>query len=144
MTVEAEQQEHYRDVRQRLMGAGHSDVNVRMPEILPTKPVKRVARYAPPFEHEILLPAIVSHTIMQETAAKHGLTMGELMSHRRSRTIVDARHESFWRLSKETSLSLPEMGRRMGGFDHTTAIWGIRQHQRKIDGLPRLKRMPDR
>jgi len=64
--------------------------------------------------------------------AKHGLTLGELLSHRRQRKIVIARQEAFWRLSKETSLSLPEMARRLGGFDHTTALHAIRKHEQRM------------
>jgi len=71
--------------------------------------------------------------IIDQICAKHGLTKGELLSARRSRDLVVARHEAFYRMSKETAMSLPAIGRRMGGKDHTTVLWGIRRHKERME-----------
>jgi hypothetical protein len=82
--------------------------------------------------------------IVHEVCAKHCITKAELMSVRRARNIVAARHEAMWRMSKETTMSLPAIGRRMGDRDHTTVLHGIRKYQAKVDGgvyvMPRYGR----
>ena len=70
--------------------------------------------------------------ICQEVAEKHGLTPVELRSARRSKNVVRARHEVFWRCKQETTASLPQIGRLMGGKDHTTVLHGIRMHERRM------------
>jgi hypothetical protein len=70
--------------------------------------------------------------IAYEVASKHGLTLPELFARRRWQNIVIARQELFYRLSKETSMSLPAMGRMCGGYDHTTALHSIRKHEQRM------------
>lgn len=72
--------------------------------------------------------------ILDEVCAKHGMTRAQVLSVRRAVPIVAARHEAMYRLSKETSMSLPAIGRRMGGKDHTTVLHAIRRHEAKIRG----------
>jgi hypothetical protein len=66
--------------------------------------------------------------IAEQSAAKHHVTLLDLRSARRDQAVVKARHEAFWRCRNETTLSLPEIGRRFGGRDHTTVLHGIRKH----------------
>ena len=70
--------------------------------------------------------------IIAEVAAKHGLTTADLTGSRRTLPIARARQEAMWRM-RQLSLTTTDIGRRLGGRDHTTALWGIRQHQRRID-----------
>jgi len=70
--------------------------------------------------------------IMHEVSAKHELTIHELRSNRRDRLLVAARNEAMWRMKRETSLSLPAIGHKMGGRDHTTVLHGIRRHEARI------------
>lgn len=72
--------------------------------------------------------------IINEVCAKHQVTKLELMSLRRAVPIVLARHEAMWRMSNETSMSLPAIGRRMGGRDHTTVLYAIRAHEARRNG----------
>lgn len=70
--------------------------------------------------------------IIDEVCAEHGFSYGEILGGQRNKKLVAARHKAFYRLSKETALSLPGIGRVMGGKDHTTVLHGIRQHARKL------------
>lgn len=70
--------------------------------------------------------------IVMEVCLKHAVSMMEITSDQRKQQIVHARHEAFWRCSKETRLSLANIGGKMGGFDHTTVIHGIRKHALRI------------
>jgi hypothetical protein len=57
----------------------------------------------------------------------------EVLSGRREAVIVTVRHEVMWMLKTYTSLSLPEIGRRMGGRDHTTVLHAVRKYQRLLE-----------
>jgi chromosomal replication initiator protein len=63
---------------------------------------------------------------------KHfGVNRGDLLSSRRNRSIVRPRQIGMWLAKSLTARSLPEIGRRFGGRDHTTVLHAIR----KIDSL---------
>lgn len=71
-------------------------------------------------------------SIVREVSEKHGVPIIDILSDRRNVPFVRARHECFFRLSKETTLSLPQIGKRLGGKDHTTVLAGIRRHQERM------------
>jgi hypothetical protein len=70
--------------------------------------------------------------IAMEVGKKHGVTLNELQSVRRSKPIVIARHECFWRCRHETSLSFPQIGKLFGGRDHSTVLHGIASHEQRM------------
>lgn len=70
--------------------------------------------------------------IIAQVAEQHGLTAAELLGATRVRSIAYARQEAMWRISRELGRSLPEIGRMMGGRDHTTVLHGIRAHERRL------------
>lgn len=98
------------------------------PHRLFAAPIIELDENGRPVEPE-LLPAW--RRITREVCRKHGVTMGDLISPRRSYYIVSARHELFWRLYEETSMSLPQIGRRFNR-DHTSVMHGVKSHQRKV------------
>lgn len=59
------------------------------------------------------------------------VTPEELMSDRRHKDIVLARQAIFYWARRRTRLSLPEIGRRMGGRDHTTVLHGADAYPKK-------------
>lgn len=73
--------------------------------------------------------------ILREVADKHGVSLVDLMSKRRGRGVVAARHEAMYRMRYETTMSLPQIGRRMGGRDHSTVLHGIRSHECRLLGM---------
>ena len=38
-----------------------------------------------------------------------------------------------YRMKTETTMSLPKIGDRLGGKDHTTVLYGIRKHKAKME-----------
>lgn len=59
---------------------------------------------------------------------KHfGVNRGDLLSSRRNRSIVRPRQIGMYLAKSLTSRSLPEIGRRFGGRDHTTVLHAIRK-----------------
>lgn len=71
-------------------------------------------------------------SIIADVAKKYRVSNIELISQRRSRYIAWPRQEVMFRAFKETTLSLPAIGRHLGGRDHTTILHGIRQHEKRM------------
>ena len=71
--------------------------------------------------------------ILMAVALKHGLTKTEILSKRRRVYEVLARQEAYWWLNALLPWSLPQIGRFMGGLDHTTILHGVRRHQARLD-----------
>jgi chromosomal replication initiator protein len=67
-----------------------------------------------------------------EVCHKHGVSMVDVLSSRRDRSSVAARHEAFYRCKEETTMSLPSIGRMFGGRDHSTVIHGIAKHKQRM------------
>jgi hypothetical protein len=73
--------------------------------------------------------------IIDAVGRHRGLTRSMIRSDRRDQQITHARHEiSYW-ASRLSTLSLPSIGRQMGGRDHTTVLHGIKRHAER-SGLP--------
>lgn len=67
--------------------------------------------------------------IVEEVAEKHNVSINDMLSRRRCTNFVRARQEAAYRLSVETRLSLPQIGQRLGGRDHTTIMHSIRRYK---------------
>ena len=65
---------------------------------------------------------ITAALIIGQTADYFGITIEDLSSANRSRTIVTARHIAMYLCREMTDLSLPKIGREFGGRDHTTVM----------------------
>lgn len=69
--------------------------------------------------------------IQRATAKEFGITLDEMMSKRRARAIARPRQIAMYLSKMLTTRSLPDIGRRFGGRDHTTVIHAVK----RIDGL---------
>jgi chromosomal replication initiation ATPase DnaA len=70
--------------------------------------------------------------IVRAVAAFHGLSMDELLRPNRQQGRVRARWEAMWQL-RASGLSLPAVGRAMGGMHHTTVLHGLRMADRLME-----------
>jgi hypothetical protein len=77
-------------------------------------------------------PVWVVRAMLQEVAEASRLTPEQIVGQQRNVRIVAARHYLMWRLRRETTWSLPQIGRFLGGRDHTTVLHGIRSWEKKI------------
>lgn len=75
---------------------------------------------------------MIARRIVQDVCAKHRLTLEEIISDRRSTPLVRARQEAMWRISKETTWSLPRIGKFFANRDHTTVLHAIRRHAERL------------
>ncbi len=88
--------------------------------------------------HECLADLIRQHDkkvtieeIMRKVAEHYCLRMSDMTSARRSRSVARPRQVAMYLSKVMTSKSLPEIGRRFGGRDHTTVMHAVR----KIESL---------
>lgn len=77
--------------------------------------------------------------IQRTVANYYGIPDNEMVSARRARRVARPRQVAMWLARELTPFSLPDIGRRFGGRDHTTVIHAIRviDFMRKVnaDGL---------
>lgn len=70
--------------------------------------------------------------IARSVAKAHGVSYREMLSQRRQKHLVHARQHAMWELRKHTSLSMPAIGRLLGGRDHTTILYGLRAYEKRM------------
>lgn len=72
---------------------------------------------------------------IQRVVARHyNVSKADLLSSRRTRTIVRPRQIAMYLAKILTPRSLPEIGRRFGGRDHTTVLHAVRKIEGMIEG----------
>jgi chromosomal replication initiator protein len=77
--------------------------------------------------------------ILRIISRHYGVSKGDLLSQRRHRSIVWPRQIGMYLAKQLTARSLPEIGRRFGGRDHTTVLHAIRKIEGEISKNPRLE-----
>ena len=81
---------------------------------------------------------------IQRVVGKHyNVTRADLLSPRRARSIVRPRQVGMFLAKRLTARSLPEIGRRFGGRDHSTVLHGIRKIQELLAKDEKLSREVD-
>jgi chromosomal replication initiation ATPase DnaA len=72
--------------------------------------------------------------IVRSVAERRGLSLEELRSISKAHRIAHAKHEACWELKRRTKLSLVQIAERVGLTDHTSAHFGVRAHERRLEG----------
>jgi chromosomal replication initiator protein len=86
-------------------------------------------------------PASLSIDQIIETVAQfYNLETKELIGRRRLKDIVTARHMAMYLAREETDASLPQIGRALGGRDHTTVLHGYEKIHGLVEENDRLRR----
>lgn len=80
---------------------------------------------------------MVAH-IQQAVTAYYGLSGEAMTSARRAKELAHPRQVAMYLSSELTGKSLPEIGRRFGGRDHTTVIYAIKAVKRRIETDPEI------
>ena len=70
---------------------------------------------------------ITVEEIQRKVAEHYNVRLSDLIGPKRVRTIARPRQIAMYLSKQLTSRSLPEIGRRFGGRDHTTIMHGIRK-----------------
>jgi chromosomal replication initiator protein len=78
--------------------------------------------------------------IQKATSEHFGLKQVDLISERRNRSIARPRQAAMWLAKQLTTRSLPDIGRRFGGRDHTTVLHAVRRIEALRADDPQLSR----
>jgi len=70
--------------------------------------------------------------IIKKSCEYYKLRQSDMMSPNRTRTIARPRQMAMYLCKKYTTRSLPEIGRKFGGRDHTTILHGVRKIEELI------------
>jgi chromosomal replication initiator protein len=76
--------------------------------------------------------------IQKFVSERYGLPRTDLLSQRRSPSIVRPRQIAMYLSKVLTQRSMPEIGRRFGGRDHTTVLHAVRRIEKEITTNPSL------
>ena len=74
----------------------------------------------------------IARKILSEVADSANVRASDLIGRCQDQYISSPRQEAFYRIYHETNLSLPKIGELMGGRDHSTVLYGVRQHEARI------------
>lgn len=72
------------------------------------------------------------HDIRSVVCMHYGIQIADLISARRTQDLTRPRHVAYYLSAKLTLKSLPEIGMRLGGKDHTTVLHGARKIERLL------------
>lgn len=75
----------------------------------------------------ITAPRPLIQQLIDEAEKLWGVPSGTVRSKRRTRDAVDPRHAVAYAARRMTKRSFPDIGRIMGGFDHSTIIYAERR-----------------
>lgn len=134
MTLETTITDHYREVRRRL----HAKRTDEVASIIPPPAPGPLVEPSPDLALTPLIPKwwsvegsdpiVPAISYIQQVVARHyEMTRTQLLADRRFKPIVRARHVAMYLAKTMTPRSLPEIGRRFGGRDHTTVIHAVRK-----------------
>jgi len=148
MTYHSDLVEHYKAVKARLNGQQPKPVDnpVIEPEILVDNSKKieespEVIEYAQEISLALLYKMIYDKAqpvkrklwkdVISEVESKTGFEFIDLISPRRTKALVEARHYMYWKLQKELRwISISDIGRRCDR-DHTSVLHGIKVCHKK-------------
>ncbi len=77
--------------------------------------------------------------IQRKVCEHYGIRLADMHSPRRARPVARPRQLAMYLCKQLTSHSLPEIGRKFGGRDHTTIIHGVRKIEELLAGDPTLR-----
>ncbi len=78
--------------------------------------------------------------ILEGVSVYYDLDVPTLKSRQRSQTVAHARQVAMYLLREELHCSLPQIGRILGGRDHTTALYGCQKISVRIEEDDQLRR----
>ncbi len=77
--------------------------------------------------------------ILRVVGRHYSISKADLLSARRTRSIVLPRQIGMYLAKKMTPRSLPEIGRRFGGRDHSTVLHAVRKIERELASNEQMK-----
>lgn len=73
-------------------------------------------------------PVITGSVIIRSIAEKHGISPEQIKGVARTHKVCLIRHEAAYEIAEKTQLSLAQIGKAIGGREHTSVAYMINQH----------------
>jgi hypothetical protein len=93
---------------------------------------KQMSKYEVKVKHDLDIGTVNVKRVQRAVAEEYCISIVDMFSHRRDHKVVLPRHVAFYLSKKLTLLSLPAIGRRFGGRDHTTVMHGVKKIERMM------------
>jgi chromosomal replication initiator protein len=71
--------------------------------------------------------------ILRESSRLYNVPIELITTRSRKREIVEARQYSMWKIKKSSKLSLREIGKLCGEFDHATVLYACREIENRME-----------
>lgn len=81
-------------------------------------------------------PCLAWRAAIRDIVSHHDVCRKDLEAGWRDARHVRCRHEIWWHLHKVMGVPLNQIGKRLGGFHHSTVLHGVRIRQAAIAGQP--------
>jgi len=84
-------------------------------------------------------PLVTMKEIARDVAERHNITVDELRGSSRCRSIAYPRQEAMWLMRQVKwangveRYSYPRIAKFLNRECHTTVLWGVRQHQKRLE-----------
>ena len=85
--------------------------------------------------------AITPASIIDHVARYFNITVDQLLSNKKTNEIVFPRQMAMYIIRETTSLSLPEIGKEIGGKNHTTDLYSIRKLEEAMRQDPKIAKI---
>ncbi|MBN1259387.1 MAG: chromosomal replication initiator protein DnaA [Anaerolineae bacterium] len=85
-------------------------------------------------------PEIRPNEIIETVAAYYNISVDELQGARRNQRIAFPRQIAMYLMREETGESLPQIGARLGGRDHTTILYGCDRIRTRMESDAQVRR----
>jgi chromosomal replication initiator protein len=79
-------------------------------------------------------------TIIEAVATQFGIAQDQMLGRERSKDVVLPRQIAMYLIREETNASLPEIGKALGGRDHTTVMYGCDKINELMEKDDKLRR----
>lgn len=77
--------------------------------------------------------------IIREVIARHDVCEKDVKSGWKNARYVRCRHEIWWNIHKRLGISLNQIGRRLGGYHHTTVMHGVNLWEAGLAGCSTVR-----
>ena len=84
--------------------------------------------------------AVSAATILDKVSEARGLTLEDLRGRGRSSPVARGRHIAMYLIREMTGASLPQIGKELGGRDHSTVLHGCNKISEEIETNDQLRR----
>ena len=80
-------------------------------------------------------------SIIDQVARYFNISVDQLLSNKKTNEIVFPRQMAMYIIRETTNLSLPEIGKEIGGKNHTTVLYSIRKLEETMRSDPKIKKI---